>query len=111
MRNYLATYMGTTEVFSTFEWTPEISKTFMESWGVWGKKHEAAIVDGGTPIGKTKRADRDGVSDTKNMITGYVIVRAGSHDEAAAMFEAHPHVAMLPGTWIEIMECMDMPGM
>ena len=108
MRNYLAVYMGSTEVFNDFEWTDELSKKFMDEWGAWGRKHEASIVDGGAPIGKTKRADRDGVADMKNMITGYVIVKAASHEEVARMFEAHPHTAMLPGTWIEVMECLSM---
>ena len=108
MRNYLAVYVGSTEAGEDVDWTDDFAGRFMDAWGAWAKTNEAAIVDGGTPIGKTKRADRNGISGMKNMITGYVIVRAESHDEAAKMFDGHPHTAMLPGTWIEVMECLDM---
>jgi hypothetical protein len=40
--------------------------------------HKGAIVDTGGPLGKTKRASAEGVSDTKNDRAGYVIVQAGS---------------------------------
>ena len=65
----------------------------------------------GSPIGKTKRTDKNGVSDTKNQISGYVIVEAESHEEAAKMFENHPHFTIFPGESIEIMECLPMPEM
>jgi hypothetical protein len=109
MPKFLATYMASSEGSADFEWTDEFSRSFMSAWGEWGKRHKAVIVDGGTPIGKTKRIDSNGISDMKNMITGYVIVEAESHADAAKMFEGHPHASMLPGTWIEIMECLDMP--
>lgn len=111
MQKFLATYMGSSEAFADFKWTDEFSKQFMSAWGAWGKTHEAAIVDGGTPIGKTKRVDGTGISDMKNAITGYTIVEAESHADAARLFEGHPHASMLPGTWIEIMECLDLPAM
>jgi hypothetical protein len=81
----------------------------MDAWMRWGKEHEKAIVDNGTPLGKTKRADADGVSDTKNMITGYVIVEAESHEAAARMFADHPHFSIFPGQSVEIMECLPLP--
>lgn len=108
MRNYLAVYLGSPEAFKDVEWTDAFAKKFMDEWSAWGRAHEAAIVDGGTPVGKTKQADGNGIADTKNAITGYVIVKAASHDEAARLFEGHPHIAMLPGTRVEIMECLDM---
>lgn len=111
MQKFLATYMGSSEFPADFEWTDEFSKKFMAAWGEWGQAHEAAIVDGGTPIGKTRRVDGKGTSAMKNGITGYVIVEAENHEAAAKIFEAHPHATMLPGTWIEVMECLDMPGM
>lgn len=107
MRNYLAVYLGSPEA-GDIEWTDDFAKKFLDDWGSWAKAHEAAIVDGGTPIGRTKRADRDGVSDTRNDITGYVIVKAGSHEEAAGLFVDHPHIVMLPGTRVEVMACLDM---
>ena len=49
------------------------------------------------------------MSDTKNNMSGYVVVRAESHDAAARMFENHPHFAIFPGDSVEIMECLPIP--
>ena len=50
-----------------------------------------------------------GISDIKSAMTGYVIVRAESHEAAAKLFEQHPHFAIFPGESVEIMECLPMP--
>ena len=82
----------------------------MEAWMNWGKQNSAAIVDQGSPLGKTKRAAAQGVTDIKNGMTGYVIVRAESHAAAAKLFENHPHFMIFPGDSVEIMECLPLPG-
>ena len=74
------------------------------------QEHSAKIVDMGGPLGKTKRAARDGVSDIRNGLAAYVIVEAESHDAAARMFEGHPHFTIFPGDSVEIMECLPLPG-
>jgi hypothetical protein len=76
----------------------------------WGTKNSAAIVDQGAPLGKTKRASPRGVTDIKNAMTGYVIVRAESHAAAAKLFENHPHFTIFPGDSVEIMECLPLPA-
>jgi hypothetical protein len=82
--------------------------------GVVGNSHGvaqsgASIVDMGGPLGKTKRASREGISDTKNGMTGDVILEAGSHAAAARLFENHPRFAIFPGESVEIMEILPMP--
>ena len=63
------------------------------------------------PLGKTKRVDAKGSTNTKNEIGGYSIVQADSHDAAAKVFgKDHPHL-QIPGAWIEIIEVMPMPAM
>ena len=75
----------------------------------WMTANQESIVDGGAPLGTTKRVDGEGVSAVKNELGGYTIVQAKSHDEAAELFdEDHPHLTM-PGAWIEIVEIMPMP--
>ena len=69
-----------------------------------------AIVAQGSPLGKTKRASREGIADLKNAMTGYVIVEAESHAAAAKLFENHPHFTVFPGDSVEIMECLPLPG-
>ena len=83
----------------------------MAAWIGWGERHGTSIVDQGTPLGKTKRVDAGGLSDTKNMMCGYVIVEAESHEAAARMFLDHPHFSIFPGESVEIMECLPMPKM
>ena len=75
----------------------------------WGAANAAAIVDQGSPLGKTKRAGPHGISDIRNAIAGYVIVEAHSHEAAAKLFENHPHFAIFPGDSVEIMECLPIP--
>ena len=69
----------------------------MEGWMKWGKENEASIVDPGSPLGKTKRINAEGISDTKNEITGYTIVQTESHEAAAKLFANHPHFMIFPG--------------
>jgi hypothetical protein len=117
MKNFLAIYIGTEAGLERSGWN-ELSEAErearqakgIEAWMSWGKEHAAAIVDHGTPLGKTKRASEKGVSDTKNEMVGYVIVKAESHAAAAKLFEKHPHFTLFPGDSVEIMECLPMPG-
>lgn len=80
-----------------------------QAWMDWGVANQAAIVDQGSPLGKTKRAAPEGISDIKNAMTGYVIVQAESHQAAARLFENHPHFAIFPGDSVEIMELIPLP--
>jgi hypothetical protein len=82
------------------------------AWVKWMGKHKKSLVDGGAPLGKTKRVDAKGASNTTNGVGGYSIVQAQSHDAAAKIFgKDHPHLKMMPGAWIEIVEIMPMPDM
>jgi len=91
--------------------TPEQMKAGMDAWMKWAKTNEKALVDLGAPLGKTKRVTAQGVSDTKNEITGYSIVHADSLDSAAKLFAgSHPHFHM-PGASVEVLECAPIPGM
>jgi hypothetical protein len=118
MKRFLAIYLGSSESPAFKQWRamPEAERAKrdragMEAWMRWGKEHEAAIVDQGAPLGKTKRADASGVSDTKNMMSGYVVIEAESHEAAARLFANHPHFSIFPGQSVEIMECLPMPKM
>lgn len=82
----------------------------MAAWGKWMQDHAASVVEGGSPLGKTKRADKNGVSDTKNAMSGWIVVQAETHEEAAKMFMDHPHFTIFPGESVEVMEILPMPG-
>jgi hypothetical protein len=82
----------------------------MAAWGAWMADHAAQVVDTGGPLGKTKKADKSGISDTRNLVAGYVIVEAASHDAAVRLFENHPHFAIFPGEAVEIMPVLPIPA-
>jgi hypothetical protein len=117
MKRFLAIYIGTEAALEKSRWNKldeEKRKAReaagMKAWMEWGTAHLAAIVDQGTPLGKTKRASPEGIADIKNVMTGYVIVQAESHDAAATLFQNHPHFAIFPGDSVEIMECLPLPA-
>jgi hypothetical protein len=118
MKKFLAIYIGTPDAFEKSGWNKldpaqrkEREAAGIKAWMEWGKAHQAAIVEQGSPLGKTKRASRNGLSDIKNMMTGYTVVQAESHEAAARLFEKHPHFTVFPGDSVEIMECLPIPGM
>ena len=114
MKKFLAIYIGSSSVREkaaqqTTDEDQLRDQRGMEAWGAWVTANIGSIVDHGSPVGKTKRASPDGISDTQNKITAYTIVQAASHEEAARMFENHPHFSIFPGDSVEIMECLPMP--
>ena len=116
MKKFCAIYLGTPAGREKWNKLDEATRKQreqqgMKAWGDWATKYKAAIVDNGAPLGKTKRADARGISDTSNAMAAYTIVQAESHDAAAKMFENHPHFTIFPGEAVEIMECLPIPGM
>ena len=117
MKNFLAIYIGSASSPRRSNWDKLDEATRkdrmnagMKAWGNWMNTHKDSVVATGTPLGKTKRTSSGGVADTRNNMTGYVVVQAETHEEAARMFENHPHFAIFPGDSVEIMECLPIPG-
>ena len=116
MKKFVAIYLGSAEGLAEWKATndekrKEREKAGMEGWMKWAKDNEASIIDLGSPLGKTKRIDATGISDTKNEITAYTIVQAESHEAAAELFANHPHFMIFPGQSVEVMECLPIPKM
>ncbi len=82
----------------------------MEAWGQWMQEHGQNVVFAGGPLGKTLVASKAGISPTVNDDCGFIVVKAGTHEEAAKMFANHPHFTIFPGEKVEIMECLPVPG-
>jgi len=117
MKKFLAIYIGSPQSNERSAWDKmdEAKRQAtiargIQAWGEWMKTHASQVVEQGGPLGKTKRTSREGVTDIKNSMTGYVIVQADSHEAAARMFEKHPHFTIFPGDSVEIMECLPIPG-
>jgi hypothetical protein len=116
MKKFCAIYLGTQAGMEQWKKLDEATRKQreqqgMQAWQDWANKNKSAIVDMGSPLGKTKRADASGIKDTTNQMTAWTIVQAESHEAAAKLFEKHPHFTLFPGDAIEIMECLPIPGM
>lgn len=112
MKNYLVLYMAPIEELDMLikNTTPEEMKKMNDDWTEWVKKHKKELVVTGSPLGKNKRVTQDGIKDVRNELTGYSVVQAESHEEAAKIFLDNPQLEM-PGAYIEVVEYVDMPEM
>jgi hypothetical protein len=117
MKKFLAIYIGTATALERAKWNQmdEAERKTreaegMRAWMAWGEKNAAAILDQGAPLGKTKRASPEGLEDIKNVMVGYVLLQAESHEAAAKLFDGHPHFSIFPGDSVEIMECLPLPA-
>ena len=80
------------------------------AWKAWMEKHQGAVVGAGGPLGKTKRVSGNGIEDLANEMGAFTVVRAGSHEEAARLFQNHPHFTIFPGEAVEGMPILSIPA-
>jgi hypothetical protein len=113
---YLAVFLGSKSSPRMAEWNalPEAerqakTKEGMAAWKAWAEKHQASTVEMGGPLGKTKKISSHGVEDVSNDMGAFMLVRAASQEEAARLFENHPHFAIFPGQAVEVMPVMPIP--
>lgn len=116
MKKFMAIYRGSPQKGNN-DWNglspekmQERIQQGMEAWGKWMQRYSSQIIDPGGPLGKTIQANKEGISPIVNRDTGYVIIEAASHEDAAKMFLNHPHFSVFPGENVEIMECLPIPG-
>ena|SRR3989338_340488 len=116
MKKFLAIYLGSAEAFEKYKAMDEKMRkekdmSGMQAWSKWGMDNKASIVDMGSPLGKTKHIDKNGITDVRNDLGAWTVVQAESQEEAAKLFLNHPHFTIFPGDSVEIMECLSMPKM
>ena len=115
MKSYLAVFLGKPDAMDKWKAMPEPErkqreKAGIEAWHKWVADHKDAIVEMGSPLGKTKRTDENGVSDTCNELGAWTVVRANSQEDAAELFLNHPHFTIFPGDGVDIMPFMTGPA-
>ena len=111
MKKYMAVFCGSREAMDAWMQLPdrkEKEKEGMMAWNKWMEDHMPLVVDG-APLGKTKRVSKKGIEDVRNDLGAYTIVEAESAEEAAKMFENHPHYMIFPGEYIDVMEVLPIP--
>lgn len=114
-KKYLAIYLGSPEAMAAWDDKNEKQQAEMQNegikaWAGWAQKNSKLIKDIGNPLGDTIKVNPKGISATSNQMTAYTIVEAESHEEAAKLFQNHPHFTIFPGDSIEVMECLDLPS-
>ena len=113
---FLAVFLGSKSSPRMAAWNalPEAerkakTKEGIEAWKAWMAKHPDAIVEMGDPLGKTKKISGQGIEDVSNDMGAFMVVRAASQDEAAKLFENHPHFTIFPGQSVEVMPVLPIP--
>jgi len=114
MKQFLAVYLGTPDAMSSWNALPESERHAraadgVRAWHAWVDRYRDQIVVDGAPLGRTKSIGPSGISDVRNAMTAFTVVRAESHDAAAKLFEGHPHFTIFPGESVEVMECLPIP--
>lgn len=115
MKNYLAIFTGTPVAMAEWHALPEAERKAREqrgltAWHEWADKNRASLLEGSGPLGRTKRITRAGISDIRNHMGAFAIVRAESQELAAQMFLDHPHFTIFPGDGVEVMEILPVPS-
>jgi len=110
MGKFLAIYNGAADEASKNELSEEQQRDFMRAWGAWAQANEDALIDPGSPLFMKKVVTSQGVEDFTDAKVGYAIVQADSHDEAVRIFSEHPHLGLIQGNSIEVLECPSVPG-
>ncbi len=88
--------------------TPEQMKAGMDAWMTWAGKAGEAIVDLGAPLAPAGHVGAG--SPAAADLSGYSILQAHSARAVEAILDGHPHLDM-PGSSIEVLELLAMPGM
>ncbi len=103
MPNFVFAYHGGKKPES-----PEEGAKHMAKWKAWIGGLVDAVVNPGTPLGKSKTVSSGGVSDDggSNPLLGFSIVKADSMDAALEMAKACPTLEI--GGTLEVAEVMEM---
>ncbi len=116
MKQFLAVYTGAPDAMARWNQLSDAERqqrgmAGMKAWHDWVDRHTQDIVELGGPLSRTKRITKDGITDIRNQLGGFTIVRAESQEAAARLFLDHPHFSIFPGDGVEVMEIMPVPTM
>ncbi len=112
MSKFVAVYLAPVEEMQKMmkNSSKEDMQKGMEEWNKWMGEHKEELVDPGAPLGKNKRVTPKGVTDESDEITGFSVVEAASHDEAAKLFQDNPHL-QIKGAYIDVLKWVEMDEM
>jgi len=115
MKKYLALYMmpvaALDGMMARMKQDPNAGKNDMTAWQTWMNAHKNMFVEMGSPVGKNMRVTSKSASPMRNEVTGYSIIEANSHEEAAKLFMDNPMLVGMPEAYVEVLEFTDMGSM
>jgi len=115
MPYFLAVYTMKPEDLARFRAMPKaeqdaVDDVGLKQWEEWEKKNTAFLPDLGGMVGKTRRVTAGGIIDAVNPFCGYVVVEAETIEDAARLFEDHPHITVFPGDGVDVMPFLTGPA-
>lgn len=110
MGRFLAIYHGAADERGKNALSEQQQAELMSAWTQWANTYQQSLVDPGAPLYRKKRVTTQGVEDFTDSKTGYAIVDADTHEDAVQIFAEHPHLQLLEGNAIEVLECPPAPG-
>src|ERR1700690_948677 len=101
MKQYLAVFLGPVSATEAWMKMDEATrkakeKEGMQAWGKWMEDNKGSLVGMGSPLGKTTRVDKNGLSDVRNEMGAWPVVQAESQEAAAKLCLNHPHYTIFP---------------
>ena len=103
MANFIIVYHAPTKEISS----PEEGQAHRAKWMDWINELGDAMVNPGTPLGKSMIVSSEGVSETDSGLTGYTVVEAPDLDAAVEISKGCPYLDMGP---VEVAEMKSMGG-
>lgn len=110
MGKFLAILNGAADENDRAELTEEQQAEFMTAWAAWANTHAGSLIDPGAPLFRKKRVSARGVEDFVDAKVAYAVAEAETHDAAVRIFSDHPHLRLVAGNSIEVIECPAIPG-
>ena len=103
MANFIIVYHAPTKEISS----PEEGQAHRAKWMEWINELGDAMVNPGTPLGKSMIVSSEGVSETDSGLTGYTVVEAPDLEAAVEISKGCPYLDMGP---VEVAEMTSMGG-
>lgn len=103
MPKYILAYHGGKKPES-----PEEGAEHMAKWEAWADGLGDSLINRGTPLGKSKTVNSNGVTDGggADPLMGYSVLEAENIDDAVKMVEGSPHINF--GGTMVVAEMMEM---
>ncbi|WP_054952040.1 hypothetical protein [Flaviflexus massiliensis] len=109
MAQYLPIFNGAADETEQASLSEQDQMEFLVAWGKWAGEHESSLRDPGAPLFRKKRVTAGSVEEIEDGRVAYAIVETDSHESAVKIFATHPHLSLMAGNSIDVLECPEAP--